>query len=222
MARPTRTWRNSARRLGSSLPRRLGAAMPYRLSGPLTRRLGLDGNPLRRPVDRLEAWLAPAATIVFLILAPVLFLVLGTLVRADNAAVTRAERSWHPVTATLLQSAPGPAFDDHGTNTWTEWTRATWTYGGRHYTGVVPAPASSSTGSRETIWLSHAGHVQLPPMSSAQVSEWITGETLLGIGVLVLLLFTAVWLTRRQLERRRIASWELDWLAVEPRWSRQS
>jgi hypothetical protein len=221
MARPTRTWRNAARRLRTSVPRRLGAAMPYCLSGPLSRRLGIDGNPLRRPIDRLEAWLAPVGTIVFLVLCPVLFLVIGMLVRADNAAVVRAERSWQPVTAQLLQSTAGPEFSDHGANTWTEWTRASWTFDGRHHTGQVPAPASSSAGSNETIWLNHAGHVQVPPMSSAQVNDWISGETMLAVGVLTVLMFVAVWLTRRLLERRRIASWELDWLMVEPRWSRQ-
>jgi len=221
MARPTRTWRNAARRLGTSMPRRLGAVAPYRLSGPLTRRFGVDRNPLRRPIDRVEAWLAPIGIVVFLILCPVLFLVLGMLVRADNAAVARAERSWQPVTARLLQSTPGPQFSDHGSNTWTEWTRASWTFDGRHYTGQVPAPASSSAGSSETIWLNHGGHVQLPPMSTAQVNDWVTGETLLAVGALALAMFVAVWLTRRLLERRRIASWELDWLMVEPRWSRQ-
>jgi hypothetical protein len=222
MARPTRTWMKAARRLGTNLPRRLAAAMPYRLSGPLARRLGMDRNPLRRRIDRVDAWLAPAGTLLFLVLCPVLFLVLGLLVRADNAAIVRAERSWQPVTATLLQSTPGPEFRDHGANTWTEWTRASWTFDGRHVTGQVPANAGSSAGSTETIYLNHAGHVQLPPMSSAQVNYWIDGATLLAIGVLALVMFVAVWLTRRLLERRKIASWELDWLMVEPRWSRQT
>lgn len=209
MARPTRTWRSG--RLSNS-----------RLRGGLTRRLALDDNPLRRRCDLLEAWLAPVATALFLVLCPVLFLVLGMLVRADNAAVMRAQRSWQPVTATLLQSVPGPAFSDGGANTWTAWTAARWTEHGQTYRGEVPANAGSSAGSTETIWLNHAGHVQQPPMSSAQVSDWIYGDTLLAIGALALALVVAVWLIRRALDRRRIASWELDWLIVEPRWSRQT
>ena len=208
MARPTRTWLN-------------GRPSNGRLGGGLTRRLAMDGNPLRRRCDFIESWLAPAGMTIFLVLCPVLFLALGLLIRADNASAVRAERSWQPVTATLLRSVPGPAFPDNGANTWTTWTQARWTYRGHAYTGVVPANAGSSAGTRETIWLSH-GHVQQPPLSSSQLTGWITGDTLLAIGALALLLFVVVWLTRRVLDRRRIASWELDWLIVEPRWSRQA
>jgi len=209
MARPTRTWRSG----------RLGNA---RTGGGLTRRLALDDNPLRRRCDLVEAWLAPAGLALFLILCPVIFLVLGLLIRGDNASIARAQQSWQPVTATLLRSVPGPAFPDNGANTWTTWTAARWTYQGQTHSGEVPATAGSSAGTRETIWLNHAGHVQQPPMSSAQVNGWISGDTLLAIGALALLLFVAVWLSRRVLDRRRIASWELDWLIVEPRWSRQA
>jgi hypothetical protein len=209
MARPTRTWMS-------------GRLSNARLRGGLTRRLAMDGNPLRRRCDLIEAWLAPAGIALFVVLCPVLFLVFGVLIRADNAAVARAEQSWQPVTATLLRSVPGPAFPDNGANTWTTWTAARWTYHGQTHTGAVPATSGANAGSTETIWLNHAGHVQLPPMSASQVEGWISGDTLLAIGALALLLFVAVWLTRRVLDRRRIASWELDWLIVEPRWSRQT
>jgi hypothetical protein len=204
MARPTSSWRSE------------------RLSRGLTHRLAIDGNPLRRRSDFIDAWLAPAAAALFLVLCPVIFFVLGMLIRADNAAVVRAQQSWQPVKATLLQSTPGPAFPDNGANTWTAWTAARWTYHGHTYRGEVPATSGSSAGSTQTIWLNHAGHVQRPPMSPALVSDWIFGDTLLAAGALALLLIVAVWLIRRILDRRRIASWELDWLIVEPRWSRQA
>ena len=43
----------------------------------LARRLGLDGNPLRRRTDKIEAWLATLTLVVFLTGAPVLSVAAG-------------------------------------------------------------------------------------------------------------------------------------------------
>ncbi len=87
----------------------------------LSRRLGIDGNPLRRGVDKIEVWLVPAAVAVFLALCPVVALGMSAWAHADNAAVARAQRSWQPVKGVLLKAAPGPAEADGGANTWTVW-----------------------------------------------------------------------------------------------------
>jgi hypothetical protein len=39
------------------------------------------------------------------------------------------------------------------------------------------------------------------------------------IGALAIVLAGAGWLTRRVLDRRRMAAWDADWLATAPRWS---
>lgn len=214
MARPTRTWMSST---GGRC-----AVLRSRLRERLSRRLGLDGNPLRRRCDRIEALLAPIGTVVFLVLCPVVFLVIGVLLRAENAAVVRAQQSWRPVSAVLLRSTAGPGFPDSGANTWTAWTRAAWTFRGQQHVGQVPVPAGSAAGTTRTIWLDQAGHVHQPPLTGAEVNAWIDGDTILAIGALALLLLVSVWIVRRVLERRRLASWEMDWLEVEPRWSRQA
>jgi hypothetical protein len=43
----------------------------------LARKLGLDGNPLRRRTDKIEAWLAALALVVFVTAAPVLSVAVG-------------------------------------------------------------------------------------------------------------------------------------------------
>ena len=73
----------------------------------LTRRLGRDGNPLRRRSDLIEAWLLPAVIAVFLALCPVVAVVTAAWVHADNAAARHAQLSWHRAEAVLLQAAPG-------------------------------------------------------------------------------------------------------------------
>jgi hypothetical protein len=182
----------------------------------LSRRLGLDGNPLRRRADKIEAWLAPVAIAVFLALCPVIAVGVSTWVHAGAAAAIRAE---HPVKATLLQAAPGPAESDGGANTWLVWTRAQWSVGGLTKTGAVPVPASSLAGSRQTVWLNRAGAVQVPPASASQIAGLADTATAVSLTALAGLLGVLTWLIRRALDRRRLAGWETAWLTVGPRWS---
>jgi hypothetical protein len=185
----------------------------------LSRRLGTDGNPLRRTADKIEAWLTPVAIAVFLALSPVVAIGMSAWVHADNAAANRAEHSWHPVKAVLLQAAPGPAESDGGANTWTVWVRAQWTFGGRQVTGKVPVQAGSPAGNTQTVLLNRAGVVEVPPQSAGQVAGLADTATAVGLTALAVLLAGLVWLTRRALDRRRLARWESAWLAVGPRWS---
>jgi hypothetical protein len=185
----------------------------------LSRRLGMDGNPLRRPADKLEAWLVPVAIAVFLALSPVVATGMSAWVHADSSAGQRAAQSWHSVKAVLLQSVPGPAESDGGANTWTVWARAEWTFGGRQVTGKAPVPAGARAGSTQTVLLNRAGVVQPRPESASQVAGLADTATAVGLTALAALLAGLTWLTRRALDRRRLARWESAWLMVGPRWS---
>jgi len=185
----------------------------------LSRRLGIDGNPLRRRADKIEAWLAPVAIVVFLALCPLVAIGMSAWVHDDNAAAIRAQQSWHPVKATLLEAAPGPAEPDGGANTWTVWTRARWEVGGLTKTGKVPVPANSPAGSTQTVWLNRAGAVQLPPVLASQVAGLADTATAVSLTALAVLLGGLAFLIRRILDRRRLARWESAWLTVEPRWT---
>ena len=187
----------------------------------LSRRLGMDGNPLRRRADKIEAWLAPVAIAVFLALCPAVAGGMSAWVHADNAAANRAARSLHTVQAVLLQAAPGPAESDGGANTWTVWVTARWSAGGLERTGKVPVPANSPAGNTRTVWLNGAGAVQAPPASAYQVAGMADAATALGLAVLAVLLAGLTWLIRRTLDRRMLARWESAWLTVGPRWSRR-
>ena len=62
----------------------------------LARRLGLDGNPMRRHIDKIAAGLAALLVAVFLIGAPILSMALAR--RAGHAAATGQQAT---------RSAPG-------------------------------------------------------------------------------------------------------------------
>jgi hypothetical protein len=187
----------------------------------VARRLGIDRNPLRRRSDLIEAWLLPAVVIMFLVLGPLLAGAAGSWVRAGNAAVRHEQRSWHLVHATLLQPVPGPMMTDDGLNSWLVWAPARWTADGKTQTGEVPAPSGSDAGRMVPVWLNRAGRVQAPPATAAQVGERASIAALTAMTALVIALAGLALLTRRVLDRRRLAGWETAWLSVGPQWTRQ-
>ncbi len=99
----------------------------------IVRRLGLDGNPLRRRTDRVETWLTVAMTAALLVTGPC-----GELTRPPHP---------HNPTGAALKAGLGAAV------------------------GLVT-----------------------------------------GVACLLLLI-------RRRLDMRRMASWQIEWIFVEPRWS---
>jgi hypothetical protein len=196
MTRPTTTWKR------------------------LTRRLGRDGNQLRRRSDVVDAWLRPVAIVVFLALCPLVLAVTGGWARAANVSEQRAQASWHPVQAVLLQAVPGPQQVDHGTNTWSTWTPARWTAAGTQHTADVPARSGTPAHSVVTVWLDSAGRVHLPPLTPGGASARVWEARLGGLAVLAVVLALMILLARRVLDRRRLAGWENAWLSVGPTWSR--
>ena len=187
----------------------------------LTRRLGHDGNPLRRRMDVLEAWLVPVAIVVFLALCPLILSLTGTWMRAANISDQRAQEHWQHWPGHLLQAVPGPQQFAHGTNSWITWAPATWTEGGVTRHGNVPAQAGSRAGSAVTVWLDSTGKVRMPPLTPGQAGSRVLEARAAGLAVLAVLLAIMVVLARRMLDRRRLAGWETAWLSVGPTWSRR-
>jgi hypothetical protein len=197
------------------------AVMPTSRWTRLRRRLGWDGNPLRPRSDLTSRWLVPAALALFLALCPVVAGVTGVWVRADNSAVAHRALGWQEVTAVLLRPVPGQAESGHGENAWMTWTLAVWTEDGVRHTGDVPAAAMRSAGSKQAVWLNQAGQPQMPPLTPGQVWDRAAADTLIALAGLAAVLTVTCLLARRVLYRRRLASWELEWLTVGPLWSRQ-
>ena len=188
----------------------------------LQRRLGRDGNPLRRREDLMAGWLVPAWFLAFLALAPLIAAAAGLWVHSGNSAVRHAQQSWHEVQGVLLRSAAGPEMTDNGANTWTVWTLAQWTSDGLKHIGAVPVAARSSAGSPVPVWLNRAGQVEVPPLSAGQLNAYANTAMAVALAGLAVFLAGMAWLAARIMDKRRVASWESAWLVLGPRWSRQS
>jgi hypothetical protein len=196
-------------------------APPTKVWMRMGRRLGRDGNELRRRSDFIEACLVPAAFALFVIFVPVVAALTTFWVRADNSAVAHAEVTWAKVPGVLLQSVPGPMEADHGANAWMEQARARWTWDGQPRVGYVPAAAGSTDGSPVTVYVDRLGDVQTLPLTTGQVTGRVVEISLAVLTVLAVLLTGLVRLVRHALDRRRIAAWEMAWREFGPIWSRQ-
>lgn len=188
----------------------------------LRRRLGRDGNPLRRREDTLAAWIGPAALLIFLAIAPLTAVLAAAWVHAGNSAVERAQQHWHSVEGFLIKPAPGPEMTSSGANLWTVWVLARWKADGVAHRGEVPARAKSPAGSPVRIWLSRTGKVEVQPLSAAQLGPYAESVITIALALLAMFLAALAWAAWHVLERRRLKSWESAWLVIGPRWSRQA
>ena len=105
----------------------------------LARRMGLDGNPLRRRTDKIAACFAALLLAMFLIGAPVMSIAAIGWAGRTGAAGQQAARSWHQVSAVLRQATPSPTVT-------TEVPAIPWSWpGGLHRTaGCGPAGSRSA------------------------------------------------------------------------------
>ena len=60
-------------------------------------------NPLRRRVDRIEAWITGGLMAMFLAGAPLSWIATGRWVQHGGLREQRAQQSWHQVPAVVLQ-----------------------------------------------------------------------------------------------------------------------
>ncbi len=197
-----------------------GMTTPTKMWKKLTRRMGRDGNPLRRRSDMIDAWLAPVAIVVFLALCPLVLTLTGSAMRAASASERQAQASWHSVQAVLLKPVAGPEQVNHGENSWLSWTPARWTVDGVQRTADVPARSGSTAGTKVTVWLDPSGKVHMPPLTASEASDRVVVARVIALAALAVLLAIMIVIARRLLDRRRLASWEHAWYSVGPTWSK--
>jgi hypothetical protein len=184
----------------------------------LARKLGLDGNPLRRRTDKIAARAAALLLAVFLVGAPLLSVAaIGWAGRA-GAADQRAERSWHQVPAVLLQAPPAPARELVGYSR----VRARWTApDGRARTGQIPVSTGLAAGQTVPLWVDGAGSPagRPPPHRGAAASE--ATAAVVAAAALGMVLLCLAWAGRWVLDRRRLADWGVTWASVGPQWTKR-
>jgi hypothetical protein len=180
------------------------------------RAVGLDRNPVCRPLDRaysrLVAGLALAVLATLVVAAAAALLVY----RAETHTAQQTARHRHTVTAVTT----GPAlWDNPRAGGVREYAPARWTYPVGPGNGSVPVPEGTLAGTAVPVGLNDAGQ----PIGAPRPADLILSDAVLvGFGTVTLLGFGvegAFALRRHALERRAEASWEAAWEQVEPRWS---
>jgi hypothetical protein len=190
----------------------------------IARKLGLDGNPLRRRTDKIAACLSVLLLAVFLIGAPFLSAAAAGWAGHHGDAELRATRSWHQVSAVLLRSAPAPTAVSGYYQAVSGYYQALarWTTpAGRVRTGRIPVSADMAAGRTVRLWVDSAGSPSgNPPNRRAVVADEVAAAVVATSGLGIALLCLA-WAGRWVLDRRRLAGWQAGWAAVGPPWTRR-
>jgi len=184
-------------------------------------RLGWDGNPLRRPVDRAESALVTALVSTFVVAWLVLCVLIGLVTYGAGVRLEHTEQyQWHTVQATLTESAAeatGPS-----SQLGAAFVPARWEYPrGREHTGVVATALNMQAGQKVSIWVNRAGQQTVQPLTSAGIQDQVVFALLVLTAAMAVALAAAVGGVRVLSDRRRMAGWQRAWDQVGPTWSRQ-
>src|SRR5256885_2103426 len=132
----------------------------------MSRSLGLGRSPLRRPVDRVEAWVTLALLAVLLVAAPVLSAQVASRVYQHGVQLQQAQVRDHFRTRAVVLSdgadtATGTMVVRPDTAVMARWTAPD----GTVRNGQISAPAGSSVGSAVTLWTDVSGQQIMSPHS---------------------------------------------------------
>ena len=183
--------------------------------------LGLDRNPLRRAVDRIETIVRLSVLVLIFTAVPAAAMLTGRWAYHAAVAQARAQAAaTHTVSAVLLEAAPNSGAPDPYAGTEVAWVPARWVApDGPVRTGDVLAPVGAKRGSPVRTWVDDSGNFTDPPPGRTQiVGNVFMAVTVSALAALALLLGAEV-LSRRLLQRRRMKAWDADWRTVAPRWT---
>jgi hypothetical protein len=180
----------------------------------LRHRLGLDADPMRRPVDRLESGVLVALLVVFAFAGPATGILTARLTYADAAPQAAQERATRVrATATVLEDARSRAADSQ--NMWPAnlvRVKARWTAAdGAEHRGSVTVGPETTAGTQVRVWIDDRGELTIRPRSVGQVLAFAGWSGAIGVCLLGLVFLGAGRLARFGFDRRRLELWEREW-----------
>jgi len=184
-------------------------------------RLGWDGNPLRRPVDRAESAVVTALVSTFIVAWLVLSVLAGLATYGAGVRLAHAEQvQRHPVEAILTESASQAA--DSSAQIGAAWVPARWEYPHGHvHSGMVATALNAQAGQKVPIWVNVAGQQTGQPLTTEGIQDQVIFAVLVLTTAMAVVLAAAVGGVRVLSDRRRMAGWQRAWDQVGPTWSRQ-
>ena len=187
---------------------------------PILARAGIDRNPLRRKIDRTEAWTSLGLLLLLLIVVPVAAWYAGWESYRHGSQAERIEQSTRQQVTARLVSASSYQSLPSGTLL-RPVAQATWAApDGTARTGLVRVASTAHSGSTEQIWTDAAGNVVTAPRRHAET----LADTAFSAALTALSVFTALLVIHTvihyRLDHRRYRQWEQEWEQVGPQWSR--
>ncbi|MGJ5749654.1 hypothetical protein FB563_7827 [Streptomyces puniciscabiei] len=184
-------------------------------------------NPLRRPTDLAEAWVALVALVLIAVAAPVVGCLVGTAAQDSLQRSVREQRhTRHLVTATVLRDlGEVPLETDPDTTPAREIRRrvlADWTApdGTPRHGPALANLKFPHTGAHFGLWTDPHGRITTRPLDSATAT---THAVLAGMGAALLtagLVEGGRRLTVWRMVRGRYARWEQAWDRAGPDWGK--
>jgi hypothetical protein len=178
----------------------------------------LDQNPLRRASDRIETLMLLLLVSVFLVAAPFAWSAAGAWAHAMAQRAELAQQaSRTQVTAVVVAKPTPPVLSQEA---FVSTAKARWTApGGTVVTGLIPVRVGTEVGARLSVWLARDGQPTTQPLDNSSVASLAVLGAVTGVSALATALALAGALARWSLNRRRLAGWDADWQATEPRWT---
>ncbi len=186
-------------------------------------------NPLRRPTDLFEAWVAFAALVCVVVVAPAVGWVAG--LRVDGTlqqAVYEQRQERHLVPAVVVR--PAAALDEEASGdpsvqrTAPRRTQivASWTApDGSSHQGTVPAAEEPPLpGDRFRVWTDARGRLVGQPLDPSSASFHAGTAGLAAAAGVAVLAVTVRRLVVRRLMHRRYTRLDRAWAAAGPDWGR--
>ncbi|MGW4569429.1 Rv1733c family protein [Streptomyces sp. NPDC004561] len=177
-------------------------------------------NPLRRHSDVVEAWIVLATWVLVLVGG-----VLAGLMAAQAAASAFSARlaQIHSVSAVLTDQTAQTPTAGTGYDDGRIWATVRWTDpNGSVHTDRAKVFPGAPAGTHVTVWTNGAERVVSPPVNgaSADLQAALTGFLVApAAGAAV---WSAGWLVRTRLIRRRMAEWDAEWKQIGPQWGNLS
>jgi hypothetical protein len=191
-----------------------------RWPGRVLRGLRPDRNPLRRKLDRVEAFIFGGLLVAAASTAPVAALGASHWAYSDALPVARVQQATIHQERAVLLTAPGTTSGYTVTSSGP--AAAEWgTPAGALRTGEVEVPANSVKGQKFTVWVDKAGGLTSPPLTLAEAADQGTFAAVMAVVVTLVACLTMALVTRIVVNRRRLAAWEADWVVTAPKWNRQ-
>ncbi|MFE0255787.1 hypothetical protein [Streptomyces sp. NPDC059010] len=172
-------------------------------------------NPLRRRSDLIEAWVVLTGwALVFVgsILAGL------TSAGAFERDAERKRAESRRVPAVLVEDAQDRV-SMRGTSDYRVWATVRWTAtDGSTHTDEARVPVRARAGSTVTVWTDGNGRITVDPLTEGEARlHAVFGGVMVGTGAGGVV-WGAVWVVRRGLERRRMAQWDTEWERIGTRW----